>query len=140
MGRVCSGKEADASRDLRQINVKSSTRQPPCRCTRGPSKHLFRVLSSALTTKRQRQIREPALVRKMLPAYPPVSFRRALSVSDCKLLSQGATHTMNTLFDILQKDRKVTFHWVESVTEIDRAEARLRQWAAPRPHEVDTFR
>src|SRR5258708_13380087 len=140
MGRVCSGKEADASRDLRQINVKSSTRQPPCRCTRGPSKHLFRVLSSALTTKRQRQIREPALVRKMLPAYPPVSFRRALSVSSCKLFSQGATHPMNTLFDILKKNRKGTFHWVESVNDIDTAEARLRQLSAASPDEFVIFR
>src|SRR5258708_35273249 len=54
-------------------------RRPP-RSTLFPYTTLFRS-SSALTTKRQRQIREPALVRKMLPAYPPVSFRRALSVS-----------------------------------------------------------
>jgi hypothetical protein len=34
---------------------------------------------------------------------------------------------MNTLFDILKKDRKGTFHWVETVNDIDTAEARLRQ-------------
>jgi hypothetical protein len=34
---------------------------------------------------------------------------------------------MNTLFDILKKDRKGTFHWVEAVNDIDTAEARLRQ-------------
>lgn len=45
---------------------------------------------------------------------------------------------MNTLSDILQKyrfhifkkDRKGTFHWVESVKDIDTAEARLRQLSA----------
>jgi len=37
---------------------------------------------------------------------------------------------MNTLFDILKKDRKGTFHWVESVKDIDTAEARLRQLSA----------
>jgi hypothetical protein len=34
---------------------------------------------------------------------------------------------MNTLFDILKKDRKGTFHWVETVNDIATAEARLRQ-------------
>ena len=34
---------------------------------------------------------------------------------------------MNTLFDILKKDRTGTFHWVEAVNDIETAEARLRQ-------------
>jgi hypothetical protein len=33
----------------------------------------------------------------------------------------------NTLFDILKKDPKGTFHWIEAVRDIDTAEARLRQ-------------
>ena len=34
---------------------------------------------------------------------------------------------MSTLFDILKKDHKGTFHWVEAVNDIDTAEARVRQ-------------
>ena len=34
---------------------------------------------------------------------------------------------MHMLFDILKKDRKGTFHWVEAVNDIDTANARLRQ-------------
>jgi hypothetical protein len=37
---------------------------------------------------------------------------------------------MNTLFDILKKDRKGTFHWVETVNDIDTAEARLWQFSS----------
>ena len=37
--------------------------------------------------------------------------------------ASGNGITMNTLFDILKKDRKGTFHWVEAVNDIDTAEA-----------------
>jgi hypothetical protein len=47
---------------------------------------------------------------------------------------------MNTLFDILKKDRKGTFHWVESVNDIDTAEARLRQLSAASSDEFVIFR
>jgi hypothetical protein len=50
---------------------------------------------------------------------------------------------MKALFDILKKDRKGTFHWVEAVDDIDTAEARLRQLSADSSddfvvfHEID---
>ena len=47
---------------------------------------------------------------------------------------------MNTLFDILRKDSKGTFHWVESVNDIDTAEARLRQLCAETGDEFVVFR
>ena len=55
---------------------------------------------------------------------------------------------MNTLFDILKKDRfdilkkdrKGTFHWVESVNDINTAEARLRHLSAMRSDEFAIFR
>jgi len=42
---------------------------------------------------------------------------------------------MNTIFDILKKDRKGTFHWIEAVNDIDTAEARLRQLSSESPDE-----
>ena len=47
---------------------------------------------------------------------------------------------MNTLFDILKKDRKGTFHWIESVNDMDAAEARLRQLSAGCSDEFVVFR
>jgi hypothetical protein len=47
---------------------------------------------------------------------------------------------MNTLFDILKKDRKGTFHWIESVNNMDAAEARLRQLSAGCSDEFVVFR
>jgi hypothetical protein len=47
---------------------------------------------------------------------------------------------MNTLFDILKKDRKGTFHWVESVNDMDTAEARLRQLSTGCSDEFVVFR
>jgi hypothetical protein len=47
---------------------------------------------------------------------------------------------MKTLFDILRKDRKGTFHWVESVNDIYTAEARLRQLCAETGDEFFVFR
>ena len=47
---------------------------------------------------------------------------------------------MNTLFDILKKDRKGTFHWLESVNDLDTAEARLRQLSAISSDEFIVFR
>jgi hypothetical protein len=47
---------------------------------------------------------------------------------------------MNTLFDILKKDHKGTFHWIESVNDIDTAEARLRQLSAASSDEFVVFR
>jgi hypothetical protein len=47
---------------------------------------------------------------------------------------------MNTLFDILKKDRKGTFQWIESVNDLDAAEARLRQLSAGCSDEFVVFR
>ena len=46
----------------------------------------------------------------------------------------------NTRFDILKKDRRGTFHWIESVTDIDTAEARLRKLCAESSEEFVIFR
>jgi hypothetical protein len=50
------------------------------------------------------------------------------------------TNTMKTLFDILRKDRAGTFHWVEMVSDINTAEARLRQLSAESRDEFVVFR
>jgi hypothetical protein len=47
---------------------------------------------------------------------------------------------MNTLFDILRKDRKGTFLWVEAVNDIETAKARLHQLSAESPDEFVVFR
>jgi hypothetical protein len=46
----------------------------------------------------------------------------------------------STLFDILKKDPKGTFHWIESVRDIDTAEARLRKLSAESADEFVVFR
>ena len=46
----------------------------------------------------------------------------------------------NTLFDILKKDPKGTFHWIEAVRDIDTAEARLRKLSADSADEFVVFR
>ena len=47
---------------------------------------------------------------------------------------------MNTLFDILRKDRKGTFLWVEAVNDIETAKTRLRQLSAESSDEFVVFR
>jgi hypothetical protein len=47
---------------------------------------------------------------------------------------------MKPLFDILRKDRKGTFHWVEAVYDFDTAEARVRQLSAASREEFVVFR
>ena len=47
---------------------------------------------------------------------------------------------MKTLFDILKKDARGTFHWVETVGDIDTAEARVRQLCAESQDEFVVFR
>jgi hypothetical protein len=47
---------------------------------------------------------------------------------------------MNTLFDILRKDRKGTFLWVEAVNDIETAKARLHQLSAESADEFVVFR
>jgi hypothetical protein len=47
---------------------------------------------------------------------------------------------MNTLFDILKKDRKGTFHWVESVNDTYTAEARPPQLSTGCSDEFVVFR
>jgi hypothetical protein len=47
---------------------------------------------------------------------------------------------MKIPFDILRKDPKGTFHWVESVHDMDAAEARLRQLSAESRDEFVVFR
>ena len=46
----------------------------------------------------------------------------------------------DTLFDILKKDPKGTFHWIEAVRDIDTAEARLRKLSAGSADEFVVFR
>jgi hypothetical protein len=46
----------------------------------------------------------------------------------------------HTLFDILKKDRKGTFHWIEAVKDIDTAKARLHQLSAESSDEFVVFR
>jgi hypothetical protein len=47
---------------------------------------------------------------------------------------------MDTLFDILKKDSNGTFHWIETVADIDTAEARVRQLCAESQDEFVVFR
>jgi len=47
---------------------------------------------------------------------------------------------MKALFDILRKDQKGTFHWVESVKDIAAAEARLRELSAKSRDDFVAFR
>jgi hypothetical protein len=47
---------------------------------------------------------------------------------------------MKTIFDILKKDPKGTFHWVEAVNDIHTAETRLRQLSAESTDEFVVFR
>ena len=47
---------------------------------------------------------------------------------------------MRTLFDILKKDRKGTFHWIESANDMDSAEARLRELCAKSTDDFVVFR
>jgi hypothetical protein len=46
----------------------------------------------------------------------------------------------NTLFDILKKDPKGTFHWIEAVRGIAAAEARLHKLSAESDDEFVVFR
>ena len=47
---------------------------------------------------------------------------------------------MRTRYDILQKDRKVTFQWLETVTDIETAKARVLQLSSESPDEFIVFR
>jgi hypothetical protein len=47
---------------------------------------------------------------------------------------------MKTIFDILKKDGKGTFHWVEAVNDIDTAQTRLLQLSAESTDEFVVFR
>jgi hypothetical protein len=47
---------------------------------------------------------------------------------------------MKPLFDILRKDGKGTFHWVEAVNDFDTAEARVRQLSVASRDEFVVFR
>jgi hypothetical protein len=72
-----------------------------------------------------------------LHPHGPNSYLR-LGVEVCVAASRN--HMMTTLFDILKKDRKGTFHWIEAVTDIDTAEARLRQLSAESSDDFVVFR
>jgi hypothetical protein len=48
--------------------------------------------------------------------------------------------TMNTLFDILRKDSKGGFHWIESVNNIQTAKVRLQELCADSRDEFVVFR
>ena len=47
---------------------------------------------------------------------------------------------MRTRYDILQKDRKGTFQWLETVTDIETAKARVLQLSSESPDEFIVFR
>jgi len=47
---------------------------------------------------------------------------------------------MRTLFDILKKDRKGTFQWLETVKDIETAKARVLQLYLESPEEFVVFR
>jgi hypothetical protein len=47
---------------------------------------------------------------------------------------------MNTLFDILRKDPKGNFHWIEAVNDIETAQMRLKQLSAASVEEFVIFR
>jgi len=47
---------------------------------------------------------------------------------------------MRTLFDILKKDRKGTFEWLETVKDIETAKARVLQLSSESPEEFVVFR
>jgi hypothetical protein len=49
-------------------------------------------------------------------------------------------NTLNTLFDILRKDSKGGFHWIESVSDIRTAETRLQELSADSQDEFVVFR
>jgi hypothetical protein len=46
----------------------------------------------------------------------------------------------NTLHDILKKDPKGTFHWIEAVTDMNTAEERLRKLSAESSDDFVIFR
>ena len=54
--------------------------------------------------------------------------------------SRGGVRTMRTLFDILKKDRKGTFQWLETVKDIETAKARVLQLCSESPEEFVVFR
>ena len=47
---------------------------------------------------------------------------------------------MRTLFDILRKDGKGTFQWLETVNDIETAKARVLQLSSESPDEFVVFR
>ena len=47
---------------------------------------------------------------------------------------------MRTQFDILKKDRKGTFQWLEAVNDIETAKGRLLQLSTESPEEFVAFR
>ena len=47
---------------------------------------------------------------------------------------------MKTLFDILKKDRRGTFLWLEAVLDLDTAQTRLRQLSEQSTDEFVVFR
>ena len=47
---------------------------------------------------------------------------------------------MRTRYDILQKDRKGTFQWMETVKDIETAKARVLQLSSESPDEFIVFR
>ena len=47
---------------------------------------------------------------------------------------------MRTQFDILKKDRKGTFQWLEAVNDIETAKGRLLQLSTESPEEFIAFR
>jgi hypothetical protein len=60
--------------------------------------------------------------------------------SGCIVHPTWGEESMRTLFDILKKDRKGRFQWLETVSDIETAKARVLQLSSESPDEFIVFR
>ncbi len=60
--------------------------------------------------------------------------------SGCIVYPTCGEESMRTLFDILKKDRKGTFQWLETVSDIETAKAHVLQLSSESPDEFIVFR
>jgi hypothetical protein len=79
------------------------------------------------------------------PAHPPAHQKLLLAIlPDCFFGPRDGVTTqepnMKTVFDILKKDRKGTFLWLEAVQDMEVAQARLRQLSEQSTDEFIVFR
>jgi len=69
-------------------------------------------------------------------AYRPLSKASEGAASQ----TTGVKKSMRMLFDILKKDRRGTFQWLETVSDIETAKARVLQLSSESPDEFIIFR